>query len=146
MAAPLGSYSPNDVIVSVNGVPLDGFADGTFVNVAYNSDAATMVEGADGSPAIAFKRGARGATITFTCLQTSLANNYLNALLQAQKFSASGSSALNVTVRNAQGGELHAMPVGFFQKEPEAAFAAEIGSREWTIIGQLQSAFAGNAV
>ena len=57
MAALLGSYSPNDVIVVVNGVPLDGFAADTFVNVAYNSDAATMVEGADGSPAIAFKRG-----------------------------------------------------------------------------------------
>ena len=92
MAALLGSYSPNDVSVIVNGLPLEGFADGTFVNVEYNSDAATMVEGADGSPAIAFKRGMRGATVTFTCLQTSLANNYLNALLQTQKIAASGAA------------------------------------------------------
>ena len=146
MAALLGSYSPNDVIVAVNGVPLDGFAADTFVNVAYNSDAATMVEGADGSPAIAFKRGMRGGMVTFTCLQTSLANNYLNSLLQAQKFAGTASATLSVTVRNAQGGELHVMPRGVFQKEPEAGFGAEIGSREWTIIGQLNSTFAGNAV
>lgn len=146
MAALLGSYSPNDISVIVNGLPLEGFAEGTFVNVEYNSDAATMVEGADGSPAIAFKRGMRGATITFTCLQTSLANNYLNALLQSQKFSASGAATLSVTIRNNQGGELHSMPRGVFNKEPAAAFAAEIGSREWTVIGQLNSTFAGNEV
>jgi len=146
VAALLGSYSPNDVSVIVNGLPLEGFAEGTFVNVEYMSDAATMVEGADGSPAIAFKRGMRGATVTFTCLQTSLANNYLNALLQAQKFAASGATTVQVTIRNAQGGELHSMPRGVFSKEPAAGFAAEVGSREWTIIGQLNSTFAGNEV
>ena len=146
MAALLGSYSPNDVSVIVNGLPLEGFADGTFVNVEYMSDAATMVEGADGSPAIAFKRGMRGATVTFTCLQTSLANNYLNALLQTQKFAASGANTVSVTIRNNQGGELHVMPRGVFSKEPTAAFAVEVGSREWAVIGQLQSTFAGNEV
>lgn len=146
MAALLGSYSPNDVSVIVNGTPIEGFADGTFVNVAYNSDAATMVEGADGSPAIAFKRGARGATITFTCLQTSLANNILNAFLQTQKFAASGANTVNVTIRNNQGGELVSMPRGVFQKEPDLGYGAEIGSREWTIIGQITSTYAGNQV
>lgn len=146
MAALLGSYSPNDVTVAINGVPIEGFADGTFVNVSYNSDAATMVEGADGSPAIAFKRGMRGGTITLTLLQTSMGNTILSAYLQAQKFAASGANTVAVTIRNAQGGELHAMPRAVFSKEPEAGFAAEISNREWTMIGQLQSNFAGNEV
>lgn len=146
MAALLGSYSPNDVSVIVNGTPIEGFADGTFVNVSYNSDAATMVEGADGSPAIAFKRGARGATITFTCLQTSLANNILNAFLQLQKFAASGANTLSVTIRNNQGGELVSMPRGVFQKEPDVGYGAEIGNRDWTIMGQITSTYAGNQV
>jgi len=146
VAALLGSFSPNDISVIVNGIPLDGFADGTFVNVAYNSDAATMVEGADGSPAIAFKRGARGATITLTCLQTSLGNNVLNGFLQAQKFAGSGAATVSVTIRNNQGGELVSMPRGVFMKEPDVSYAAEIGNREWTIIGQITSTYAGYAV
>lgn len=146
MAALLGSYSPNDVSVIVNGYPLEGFADGTFVSVAYNSDAATMVEGADGSPAIAFKRGSRGATVTFTCLQTSLGNNILNSLLQVQKYQGTSAATVSVTIRNAQGGELVSMPRGVFQKEPDVSYAAEVGSREWTIMGQITSTYAGYQV
>lgn len=146
MAALLGSYSPNDVSVIVNGAPIEGFAEGTMVGVAYNSDAATLTEGADGTPAIAFKRGARGGTITLTLQQTSLGNNLLSALLQAQKFAASGVVTFSVVIRNAQGGEMHTMQRAVFQKEPDADFAGEISSREWAIIGQLSSNYAGNEV
>lgn len=146
MAAPLGSYSPNDVTVAVNGIPLDGFGPDSFVTVSHNSDMTTLTEGADGSPAIAIKKGMRGGTISLTLLQTSLANSILNGYMQAQKYAPGAPAPLNVTIRNNQGGELHTMPAGFLQKEPEAGFGVDVGTREWVFIGQLAPTFAGNAV
>lgn len=146
MANLLGSYSPNDVIVTVGGVPVSGYAPDTFVSVEYNTDAATLVEGADGSPAMAFKRGQRGGSITLTLLQTSLSNNYLSALLFSQKNGANSATTFAISVRNAQGGEMHTISRGAIGKEPVAGNGPEVGTREWRFIGQLDSTFAGMEV
>lgn len=146
MAALLGSYSPNDINISVNKIPISGFAPGTFVTVSYQSDAATMVEGSDGTPAISFRRGARGGTVKFTLMQTSLSNNVLSALLNGQKFAASGGASVECAVSNAQGGESAIMPRGAFAKEPDLTYAEGVESREYTLIGQIFTDYAGNEV
>lgn len=143
MANLLGSYSPNDISIIVAGVPVSGFGDGDFVSAEFASDAAMMKEGADGSPAISYKRGARGGTITITLLQTSMSNNYLSSLLFAQKSVGGASTTVPVVIRNAQGGQTVTMQRAAFQKEPTVTYGPEVSTVEWTMIGQLVSEFAG---
>lgn len=146
MANLLGSYSPNDISIIVDGVPVSGYGDGDFVSAEYSSDAAMLKEGADGSPAISYKRGARGGTITVTLLQTSLSNNYLSGLLFNQKALGGASSTVPILIRNAQGGQVVSMARAAFQKEPTVSYGAEVNNVEWTFVGQLFAEFAGNEV
>lgn len=142
MAAPLGTYSPSDVNMIVGGLPVDGFSPDGIVSIEYSSPASVLTEGADGSPAVAFKRGMRGGKITVKLLQTSMGNNYFNTLLQAQKFGSS--IGTQVTVAISSSGEVHSMPRAFIEQEPTADYGTEIGTREWAFIGQIASNFAGN--
>lgn len=146
MANLLGSYSPNDISIIVGGVPVSGYADGDFVSAEYASDAAMLKEGADGSPAISYKRGARGGTITVTLLQTSMSNSYLSGALFAQKSIGGASTTIPIMIYNAQGGQTVTMVRAAFQKEPNVTYSAEVGTVEWTFVGQLVSEFAGSEV
>ena len=146
MANLLGSYSPNDINVIVAGVPVSGFGDGDFVSAEFSSDAAVLKEGADGSPAISYKRGLRGGQVTITLLQTSLSNNYLSGLLFAQKSAAGASTTIPLAIINSQGGQTVTMPRAAFMKEPTVTFGPEVSTVEYTFIGQLAVEYAGNQV
>lgn len=134
MATPIGSYSPNDVAVLVNGTPLSGFAEGDLVTFAYDTDAAIMKQGADGNAAVSVLRGQRMATLTIRLMQTSLGNNFLSGLLFAQQ-NGTGVFA-SVAVLNTQGGELIQIPRGVIGKEPDRNYSAEVGASEWKFVGQ----------
>lgn len=146
MANLLGSYSPNDISVIVGGVPVSGFGDGDFVSAEFSSDAAMLKEGADGSPAISYKRGLRGGQVTITLLQTSLSNNYLSGLLFAQKTVAGALTTIPIAIINAQGGQTVTMPRAAFMKEPTVTYSGEVGTVEYTFVGQLATEYAGNEV
>ena len=42
------TYNPSRVLIIMNGVPLSGYADGTFVNITQQNDGITTTVGADG--------------------------------------------------------------------------------------------------
>lgn len=142
MPGPLGTYSASDCIVIVDGKPLSGFSPDSIVTVEYNSAAATLTEGADGTPAVAFKRGMRGGSFKISLMQTSMDNGFLSALLQAQKFGTSNGVSASIAITSS--GETHSMPRCFIEQEPSASYNSEIGTREWTLIGQMNSAYQGN--
>ncbi len=121
MSVPIGSYSPNDVAVLVNGTPISGFADGDMIAFAYDTDAATLKQGADGNAAVSVLRGQRMASLTIR-------------LLFAQQNGTGVFAA--ITVLNTQGGELIQMARGVIGKEPDRNYSAEVGASEWKFVGQ----------
>lgn len=83
MAQTLGAtYDPARVIITANGVPISGFADGTFVTVSMRTDQATLTTGADGEGAFV-RANDHTATVEIQLLSTSLSNNLLTALALA---------------------------------------------------------------
>mgnify|MGYP001575771059 CR=1 FL=1 len=142
----MGSYSPNDVSVVVNGIPIQGFAEGSFVDFAFDTDAATMVEGADGFAAVAMKKGNRKATLTLSLMQTSMANNVLQALLTSQQAASFAGAFPSIIVLNAQGGELVQIPRAVIAKEPDVKYSGDIESREWKFVGQAKTETLGYGV
>lgn len=133
----MGSYSPNDVAVSIDGVPITGFAEGSFIDAEFDTDAATMTEGADGNAAVAMKKGMRKGTVTLRLMQTALANNLLNTYLKAQQGAAFAGAFPNFQVLNMQGGERVSMPRAVIAKEPQISYSDGIEAREWKIVGQM---------
>lgn len=73
------TYDPKKFILNVGGIPIGGYADGTFINLARNEDAYTTHVGADGEVARA-KSNNKTAALTITLAQTSDSNDVLSAL------------------------------------------------------------------
>ena len=55
------TYDPSSVVASFAGVPLGGFADGTFIGVERNNDSFTLMVGAGGEAARARSRSKASA-------------------------------------------------------------------------------------
>lgn len=133
MSVPIGSYSPNEIVVLVNGSPLSGFADGDMVTFDFDTPAATVKQGTDGQTAVSVIKGQRQGKLKIRLMQTSMANNYLAQLLFAQQ-NVTGTFAA-VSVMNMLGAELIQMPRGVIGKEPARAYGAEVGTSEWELVG-----------
>lgn len=71
-------YDPKQVVISWNGIVIDGFADGTYISVERNEDMFALTVGADGETTRT-KTNNRSGRITVTLMQTSSANALLAA-------------------------------------------------------------------
>lgn len=141
---PTKVYDPDQVSVSLSGIPISGYADGEFVRIEKESDAFTDVVGTDGEVSRSKTRDDRG-TVTFILMQTSDSNILLSALHQLDKNAAGGAGIGALLVRDAQGTSLYTASECWISKEPDVSFDREPTSREWTLrAAKLVSVHGGN--
>jgi hypothetical protein len=129
MGAPY-TYDPKQVAVIVGGIPMGGFADGTFVTVERNSDAYTKVSGGDGIVSRA-KSNDKSGSITFTIQQTSPSNDILSGFALLDEMSNNG--IVPVIIQDFSGRTTAVSAFGWIKKSPKAEFSKEITNREWVI-------------
>src|SRR5512136_789726 len=86
---PVRTFDPKQCLVVIGGVPMGGFADGTFVSVERTSDTFTKVSGADGIVSRS-KTKDRSGTLTLTLAQTSPSNDVLTGFAVKDELSNSG--------------------------------------------------------
>lgn len=122
------SYDPSQVVVTVNGAQMSGFADGTFVSVIRSNDAFTKVTGADGVTSRS-KSSDKSGELTITLAQTSPSNDILSALATLDELSSLGVVA--IAVKDISGRSLFASGNAWIRKVPDSAFGKEIDNREW---------------
>jgi hypothetical protein len=122
------TYDPKKVVVSVGGVPISGYADGTFVNISRQNDAFTSVAGADGEVSRAKSNDKRGE-MTLTLLQTSLSNDVLSGIAQLDEKSNLG--VVPVIVKDISGLSTYFAGSAWIKKMPDSGFGKEIENREW---------------
>lgn len=124
------TYSPKDISIVVAGATISGYAEGTFCNIERSADAFTKVVGAGGEVTRTASAD-RSGTITITLLQTSSSNDILSSLQQADELSLTGK--FPVLIKDNFGNSLHEASTAWIMKVADAEYAAEMGSREWTI-------------
>ena len=124
------SYDPKSVIVSVGGVPISGYADGTFIEISRDDVAFTKVVGADGNTS-RVKSNNTGGTLTITLQQTSPSNDILSAFAQADELTNSG--VVPILVKDLSGNSIYFSATGWIQKYPDSIFANEINTRAWVL-------------
>jgi hypothetical protein len=125
-------YDPDQLSVSIAGIPVSGYADGEFVRVEKESDAFADVVGTDGEVSRSKTNDGRG-TITFMLMQTSDSNVLLSALHELDKNVPGGAGVGALLIRDAQGTSLYTAAECWISKEPDVSFDREPTSREWTL-------------
>ena len=124
------TYDPKKVILTLGGVPIGGYADGTFVNVEGNAETWTRKVGADGEVVRALSND-NTHTIQITLLQTSLSNPYLRSVYKADKLTGLGMLPLGFTDLNTM--ETKFWPQSWVTTEPPTGRAKETTDVQWTI-------------
>lgn len=124
------TYDPDKVIVTFGGVPLSGYADGTFVNVERAEDAFTLSVGADGETARTRNLNKSG-TITITLMQSSASNDLLSGAAIADE--STGLGIFPVMIKDMAGTTLAIAANAWVKKMANAEFGKEHGDREWVL-------------
>jgi hypothetical protein len=119
-------------MIIAGGVPISGFADGTFLSVENNEDAYSLQVGTDGE-APRSRTNNNSARFTITLQQGSLGNAILSGLHTADKLAPGGVGCFPVLVKDLGGTSLYACEKAWIVKRPGAEFGRESGSREWII-------------
>jgi hypothetical protein len=128
----LHHYDPDQVSVSLGGIPITGWADGEFVTIERESDAFSDVVGTDGEVTRSKTNDDR-ATIVFKLMQSSSSNILLSALYNLDKNTPAGAGVGPLMVRDAQGTSLYVAEKAWISRAPSVSFDRTATSREWTI-------------
>lgn len=89
------TYDPTKVTLSIAGIPIEGYAPGTFVKVDYDEDTFTKQTGADAQTARTFNANL-GGSAEITLQQSSKSNDALAALAALDRLNKTGVGAFLV--------------------------------------------------
>lgn len=126
----LKTYDPKKVILTVGGVPIGGFADGTFITLERTNDAYSVHSGADGEVSRA-KSNDKTAALVITLAQTSDSNDVLSGIGQLDERANAG--VVPVLLKEIGGNTTIFAGTGWIRKFPSVEYAKEVSNREWTL-------------
>ena len=124
------TYASDQVVMIVGGIPLSGFADGTFVEIEQLGDGTSSQSGGDGEIARAFSPDKR-YQVTITLQNTSSGNDTLNGLLAADEVTRKG--IFPVLIEDLSGRTIFAASQAWLNKRPNAALSKAIENRAWVL-------------
>ena len=136
------NYDPKKVVMIFGGVPLGGYADGTFLEISPNDEEGMKkVVGADGEVARA-QSNDNTNQVVFTLMQSSQSNAHLSAVRNADKLTGKAIQPLAITDLN--GSTLKYWPQAWIRGDPTEGFGKEVGERQWTLdTGQIAEGAVG---
>lgn len=125
-----GTYSAEQVIITVGGVIVSGFTDGDYVTCKYNDQRYTAKAGADGEVARS-KTASRMGTIEIVLSHTSAANNELGQLFNLD-LTGGESPTVPIEVADLSGTGLVQAANAWVQTSPDFVRGTEVGDATWT--------------
>jgi len=135
------TFNPKLVSVSFAGYQLSGFGD-TFISAERNTDAFTLVKGADGETSRVASAD-RSGKVTITLKQSSLSNDILSGLAALDELSGLGTGSL--LIKDIAGTTLLEAQEAWISKLPSVTMGKEGSEREWVIeCGELLMLVGGN--
>ena len=144
MAGLVKTYNPKRVIVVFGGVPISGFADGSYITITPGSQRYTKAVGADGEVARG-KSNDNTHEVTLTLIATSVSNNVLSSFVLVDKLSDAG--ALPLQIIDLSGTTLFFWPQAWVRQPADIDMAKEVGSRAWLLdTGQVTAEVVGGNI
>lgn len=124
------TFNPKDVVISLGGIPLSGYADGEFANIEATSDDFQMSTGADGDTSRVKLNDASG-TLTLTLAMTSPSNDILSGFRSLDV--RTGQGVVPLILKDLSGRTTLFSANAWVRRPPTTGFGKEISTREWTI-------------
>lgn len=124
------TYDPALVVATWLGIPISGYADGTFIECERQTDTYSSQAGSGGEVARVRSRDRRG-TITFTLMQSSPVNDLLSAALKSDELLGNGVGPF--MCKDLNGTTLVMGSNAWGKKPPKVEFGKELGTRVWTL-------------
>lgn len=139
--AELRQYDPKRVTITIGSSILSGFADGSFVTVAFNEDAWTLQMGTDGEGTRSKSNNYSGR-VTVMLMQSSPSNAYLSKLAIDDRLRNEGAAPL--LIKDANGETLFSSEAVWVIKMPDSDYSREASAREWLMeTHELKAEFSG---
>ena len=138
------TYDPEKVIVTFGGVPLGGWAEGSFIDIAAASKAFTRKTGADGE--VVRSKSSNGChDVTITLQASSLSNYYLSTMNIADR--AAGRNLLPLSITDLNGTTLKFWPQAWVEVPDSWGYGAEASDRAWVFhTGQIAADVNGGII
>jgi hypothetical protein len=134
------TYSPKRVAVSVAGIPVTGFADGTFISADYTNDAFTIVTGADGESTFV-ENADQSGTIEITLKESSDSNDVFSALHATDRADLNG--IVPIFIKDTNGRDTFLAAEARIMKQATGEKGNDLSDRTW-VFGCLKlEMFAG---
>ncbi len=122
----LGTYDPQQVVVSLDDTPIIGFADGDAIVVEKNEDFSSETVGIKGEVSRAINRDRTG-TLTITLQHNSPSVAQIEAMAHAEY-----PPVVKVSVADPSSVESFASTQAWLKTDASHAFGDEVGTREYT--------------
>lgn len=143
-AGDLRVYDPDQIFVSLAGIPCSGYADDEFVRVEREGPAFDDVVGTDGEVTRS-KTNDNRATVTIKLMQSSPTNDLFSALHNLDKNTPGGAGVGPFILKDLQGTTLIMAEKSWIRKEPDGSWGRTATEREWIIrVASLTSFHGGN--
>lgn len=123
------SYSPKDVTVSWNNVPITGFAEGTFITMKRATESKKKTVGSQGDVCLTMSADRTGE-IEITLMQTAPSNNTLAGLLNAEEITRIPTVGV-LTISDPSGSALALSKNAFLMSYPNVDFSDDSTERVW---------------
>jgi hypothetical protein len=123
------NYDPGQIVVTFDGNPISGFADGTMVKCSRKSDTFTTNVGTQGDVARVRSQDKTGEVV-ITLQQVSETNDYLSGVLALDE--KIGQSTGPILVKDLNGTTLISATIAWLKKPADTEFGKDLGPREWT--------------
>ena len=137
---PANTFRPQEVTAAFNGVPISGFAPGTFISWTRNNDSYNIAVGSAGEAGRA-SSGDRSGRVTITLLQTSPVNGVLSALAKQDEDSGDGVGLLAIV--DLSGATLIKAESAWITKPADGEMSNEVTNREWIFETDVLEVFDG---
>lgn len=135
-------YNPKDIVVVFGPTIVEGIADGTFVEVEDNEDAASLYVGGDGKGTRAMSNN-RSAKIKITLSQASKTNELFSLMLELDRTTGAGVQPLSI--KDLNGTSLHTAATTWIKKRPTTSYSKKIETRVWELETDYMVPFDGSA-
>jgi len=122
----------DQVVIMAAGVKIVGWADGEFCTVEQVSDGFTDVVGTDGE-VVRSKTNDRRTTVTLKLLQTSISNDILSAVHNADIRARNGRGVFPFQIIDLQGTTVVHAAQAWIVKAPDTSFDRSAKTKEWQI-------------
>lgn len=135
------TVDPKNVIITIGGVAMSGFTDGTFLEITRNEPTWSMVVGSDGFVTRGKTNNFTGS-LTLTLKQSSPSNDYLSGLLALDELTNTG--VVPVLVKDLSGNSVYFAGRCWINQYADSTFSKEITDRTWVLSMDEANIFVGS--